>query len=97
MGILLNLNLNLGIKVILNLHTFSSKELFWKFLRNFFGIFLDDFFAGMFMEEFFGRNILEGFFWRIFFEKFLGGFFLEKCFLEGTFWEELFVYIVKQM
>ena len=78
MGILWNLNLNQGIKVIFYLHTFSSKELFWKFLGNFFG--------GIFWKDFFG-----GFF----FEKFLGRFFWEKCFLEGTFWEELFVYIVK--
>ena len=66
-GILLNLNLKQGIKVILHLHTFSSKELFWKFLGNFWGIFLDDFFAGMFMEEFFGRDFLQGCFGGFFF------------------------------
>ena len=53
-----------------------------------------------FLQECSWRNFLEGFFGRIFFEKFLGGFFGEKCFLgeiflEGTVWEELFVYIVK--
>ena len=39
MGISLNLNLKRGIKVSLYLHTFSSKDLFWKFLGNSFEIF----------------------------------------------------------
>ena len=62
MGILLNLNLKQGIKVILYLHTFSSKEFFWKFLGNSFGIF-----QMIFLQECLWRNFLEGFFVRIFF------------------------------
>ena len=72
MGILLNLNLKQGIKVILYLHTF---------FKGFFLEFLDDFFGGMFMEEFFGRIFWEDFFGGIFWEDFFGrNFFGEEFF-----------------
>ena len=83
MGILLNLNLNQGIKVIIYLHTFFSKELFWKFFWNF----LDDLYAGMFMDR---RNFLGGIFWADFF----GGFFLRNFWADffgrNVFLKELF-------
>ena len=68
MGILLNLNLKQGIKVILYLHTF---------FKGFFLEFLDDFFGGMFMEEFFGRIFLGEIFLG---RNFLGGIICLKLF-----------------
>ena len=84
MGILLNLNLKQGIKVILYLHSFF-KGFFLEFLGEFFWNFLDNFFGGMFMKEFFARNFLRGIFLEEFFERnILGGFFWRN------FWGEEF-------